>query len=75
MKNVEAAATSRKERDDHAENESDIANAVREERFECCVGVLLFFPPMSDEAERTDAYEFPAHQHLQRVRAEHVEEH
>ena len=54
VKNVEAAAPSRKECNDHTQNEADIAYTVCEERLERCIGVLLLFPPMTDESKRTD---------------------
>ena len=57
------------ERDDHAEHEADVADAVGQERLEGGVGVGLLLPPVADQHERTDADELPAHQHLQRVRA------
>ena len=72
---VEAGGAGGEEGDGDADDEAHVADAVGEEGLEGGVAVLLLLPPVADEGERTDADELPADEHLQRVRAQHVEEH
>ena len=67
VEHVEAVCTGSEERDRHADDQAHVTDTVREERLEGGVGVLLLFPPVPDETERTDADQLPAHQHLQGV--------
>ena len=71
---VERAA-GREEQGDHADEQADVADPVGEEGLEGGVGVGLVFPPVSDQHERADADELPAHDDLKDVVAEHHEQH
>ena len=69
------ASFSAEVQDDHADQQTDIAHAIGEERFERGVGVWFLFPPMPDQAKRADADEFPTHDELQGRRRQHHKEH
>jgi len=73
LENVECACGEKQYR--HANEQADVADAVRQERLEGGVAVFALFPPVPDEHKRTDPDELPTDNHLENARRKHEEQH
>ena len=65
----------RVERQDHAQDEAGVADAVDDERLLARVGRALLLEPEADQQVRAEPDAFPAHEHQREVAAQHQQQH